>query len=138
MSEVTTPPVRVVYFSGRTRNTDRFASRLLMPSYRIPQELEEEVAHINMPYVLITPTYGNSRGDNAVPAPVDQFLSYECHWRNLRGVIGSGNKNFGSNFGRAAHVISRQHRIPILHKFELFGMPSDITTSVARINQCLS
>jgi len=37
----------------------------------------------------------------------------------LRGVIASGNRNFGEAYGRAGDVIARKCGVPWLYRFEL-------------------
>ena len=44
----------------------------------------------------------------------------------LRGVIASGNRNFGEAYGRAGDVIARKCGVPWLYRFELMGTQSDI------------
>ena len=46
--------------------------------------------------------------------------------RQLRGVIGSGNTNFGSLFGIAADIVAKKCDVPLLFKFELMGTSSDV------------
>jgi len=44
----------------------------------------------------------------------------------LRGVIASGNRNFGEAYGRAGDVIAQKCGVPWLYSFELMGTQSDI------------
>lgn len=44
----------------------------------------------------------------------------------LRGVIASGNRNFGEAYGRAGDVIAQKCGVPWLYRFELMGTQSDI------------
>jgi protein involved in ribonucleotide reduction len=41
--------------------------------------------------------------------------------RLIRGVIASGNRNFGEAYGRAGDVISQKCDVPYLYRFELMG-----------------
>lgn len=53
----------------------------------------------------------------------------QCHATKralLRGVIASGNRNFGEAYGRAGDVIARKCGVPWLYRFELMGTQSDI------------
>lgn len=67
---------------------------------------------------------GGSAG--AVPRQVIRFLNDEHNRALLRGVIASGNRNFGEAYGRAGDVIARKCSVPWLYRFELMGTQSDI------------
>ncbi|MGK3444739.1 class Ib ribonucleoside-diphosphate reductase assembly flavoprotein NrdI, partial [Escherichia coli] len=62
----------------------------------------------------------------AVPRQVIRFLNDEHNRALLRGVIASGNRNFGEAYGRAGDVIARKCGVPWLYRFELMGTQSDI------------
>nr|WP_245864492.1 class Ib ribonucleoside-diphosphate reductase assembly flavoprotein NrdI [Paenibacillus donghaensis] len=75
---------------------------------------------VHEPFVLITYTTGFGE----VPKSVDRFLSLNN--KNIKGVIGSGNMNWGKFFCGAAETISKQYEVPLLHKFELSGNKKDV------------
>lgn len=81
---------------------------------------------VDGPFVLITPTYANDDGSNAVPKPVIRFLNNAYNRENLIGVIGSGNRNFGETFALAGRIIAKKCNVPLLYRFELSGTPDDI------------
>lgn len=60
----------------------------------------------------------------SVPEIVDKFL--DKNWVFLRGVAGSGNRNFGKNFCGAAKAIAKKYQVPLLAEFELSGTPKEI------------
>ena len=74
--------------------------------------------------------YGQTDGcggtAGAVPRQVIRFLNDEHNRALLRGVIASGNRNFGEAYGRAGDVIARKCGVPWLYRFELMGTQSDI------------
>lgn len=110
----------VVYFSTASGNTRRFAERLGVAAHAI---CVKSATVMSAPFVLICPTY-NGR----VPGPVVRFLNNPDNRRWLRGVIGCGSRNFGADFARAAHKISARCGVPLLHVFELAGLPEDVRT----------
>lgn len=61
-----------------------------------------------------------------VPKQVIRFLNNENNRNLLRGVIASGNLNFGVDFGKAGDVISAKCRVPYLYRFELMGTEVDV------------
>ena len=118
----------VVYFSNVSNNTHRFVERLNVKSHRIPLTAAEPELEITAPFILITPTYGGGRDGGAVPKQVIKFLNKEKNRNLLRGVITSGNTNFGSTYGLAGKIIAEKCNVPLLHTFELLGTFADETT----------
>lgn len=123
--------VLVVYYSSATENTHRFVQRLGLPSRRIPLHLKDPELIVDEPYVLICPTYGGGASiahENSRPVPrqVIRFLNNEHNRGLIRGVIASGNTNFGSDFGLAGDVIAAKCKVPYLYRFELLGTAEDV------------
>lgn len=106
----------LIVYASRTGNTRRFIKKTGFRS----QPIEE--GDVNEPFVLATYT----DGEGEVPQRVQRFL--ETNADLLRGVAASGSRNFGRWFGRAADEIASEYDIPIIHRFELSGTPSDVET----------
>jgi protein involved in ribonucleotide reduction len=113
----------IVYFSSVSNYTHKFVEKLDMPAIRIP--LKDEVLCIDEPFVLITPTYG-AGGKGFVPKQVIKFLNIESNRNKIRGVIASGNTNFGEDFCKAGRIISAKCNVPLLYRFELMGLQEDV------------
>lgn len=80
---------------------------------------------VSEPYILFTYTDGLG----SIPKQVDDFL--ERNYQLCLGVFASGNRNFGLNhFAGSADKINTKYGIPVLHKIELRGYPSDIEKMV--------
>lgn len=118
--------VQIVYFSSATNNTKRFAEKLGFPAQRIPLHPHDQPVEINEPYVLIVPTYGGGNAKGAVPKQVIKFLNNEHNRSLIRGVISSGNTNFGEAYCLAGDIISAKTKVPHLYRFELLGTPDDV------------
>lgn len=116
----------LAYFSNVSGNTHRFIQRLGLPAARIPMLTKEDTLVMEEPYVLVVPTYGDKNFTNFVPRQVKKFLSDERNKELLRGVIASGNVNFGKEFAIAGNLISSRFGVPFLYRFELMGTPEDI------------
>ena len=116
---------QLVYFSSSSENTHRFMQRLGLPAIRIPLN-ERERIRVDEPYILIVPSYGGGGTAGAVPRQVIRFLNDTHNRALIRGVIASGNRNFGEAYGRAGEVISQKCCVPWLYRFELMGTQSDI------------
>lgn len=115
---------RLAYFSSASGNTHRFVEGLGHDALRLPLLTKDETPEADVPYVLITPTYG-AGGPGSAPKQVQKFLNEQRNADLLRGVIGTGNTNFGADYCRAAVVISRRFGVPLLYKLEIFGTPDD-------------
>lgn len=90
----------VVYFSSASRNTERFVEHCDFPScgvnvFRIPLQPNAAPLNVREPYIIIVPTYGGGDARKAVPPQVKRFLNDPANREWIRGVIASGNTNFG-------------------------------------------
>lgn len=107
----------IVYYSSSSRNTERFVDRLDLPSCRID-------GYQSGRYILITPTFADALGNHPVPKPVIKFLN--CHRDGMVGVIGAGNRNFGSYFALGGRFVAAKCGVPLLHRIELSGTETDV------------
>lgn len=100
-----------IYYYSMTGNTESFLKRSTFTNYENITSIED----VNEPFIIATGTvnYGE------VPLPVDNFLSR--HSKYLKGVISSGNRNWGENFAKAGDVIAEKYNVPLIMKFELRG-----------------
>lgn len=117
---------RIVYFSSASENTRRFVEKLGLPALRIPLRRKDTPLHVHAPYVLITPTYGGGEPSKAVPRQVITFLNNPDNRRWIRGVITSGNTNFGTAYCCAGPTIAAKCQVPELYRFELLGTARDV------------
>lgn len=103
-----------IFFDSCTGNVERFTTALPFPVERIDAKTKT-----NQPYILIT--YTTNFGQ--VPEKTEQFLLNNGEL--LRGVVVSGNRNWGSLFGKCGEIIAQRYHVPLLHKFELSGTTVD-------------
>lgn len=123
----------LVFFSSASGNTARMIDRLGVPSTQIPRAAD--APRVTDPYVLVCPTYADGQGRNAVPKQVVRFLNCPDNRAGLRGVIGSGNRNFGDTFALAGRLIADKCGVPLLYRFELAGTDTDIARIRAGLNR---
>ncbi|MDO5048978.1 MAG: class Ib ribonucleoside-diphosphate reductase assembly flavoprotein NrdI [Actinomycetaceae bacterium] len=119
--------VYVVYFSSATGNTKRFVEKLGFRSSRIPLLPRDEFLYVDEPYVLVTPTYGGGNVKGAVPKQVIKFLNVKENREKCRGVISSGNTNFGKAYCLAGDIVAAKVRVPHMYRFELLGTAEDVS-----------
>lgn len=117
----------LVYFSSVSGNTKRFVEKLGRPAARIPLHAHEAPLEVEEPYVLVLPTYGGGDGNGAVPKQVIRFLNIPQNRALIRGVISTGNTNFGTGFCIAGDIIASKCHVPHLYRVEVFGTPEDVT-----------
>ncbi|MDR2218457.1 MAG: class Ib ribonucleoside-diphosphate reductase assembly flavoprotein NrdI [Yokenella regensburgei] len=115
----------LVYFSSSSENTLRFIERLGLPAVRIPLN-ERERIQVDEPYILVVPSYGGGGLAGAVPRQVIRFLNDPHNRALIRGVIASGNRNFGEAYALAGDVIAKKCQVPFVWRFELMGTQHDI------------
>ncbi|MCX7467897.1 class Ib ribonucleoside-diphosphate reductase assembly flavoprotein NrdI [Corynebacterium sp. P7374] len=116
----------IVYFSSVSGNTARFVDKLGISAERIPLRPKESPLEVTEPFVLIVPTYGGGSRAKAVPRQVIRFLNNPDNRALLRGVITSGNTNFGEAFCCAGPIIAAKCGVPELYRFELLGTTRDV------------
>jgi protein involved in ribonucleotide reduction len=127
-------PIDLVYFSNRSENTKRFVDKLSDVSWRIPLVWDSENPYLHSrEFVLVLPTYGAGRGSHVIPSQVKKFLNVRSNREMLRGVIGTGNTNFGAHFCKAAEMISAKTGVPLIGKIEIFGTEDDVKTIKERL-----
>ncbi|UJD88014.1 class Ib ribonucleoside-diphosphate reductase assembly flavoprotein NrdI [Rahnella aquatilis] len=116
----------LVYFSSSSENTHRFVGRTGLPAIRIPIDRQPEKLRMDLPYILVVPSYGGGSAKGAVPTQVIRFLNDEHNRSLIRGVIAAGNTNFGAAYCIAGDIISQKCQVPYLYHFELLGTPEDV------------
>lgn len=125
---------RLFYYSSASGNTARVVARLGIPALRIPRG-ETPAPAATLPFLLICPTFADGEGRGAVPKPVIRFLNEPGNRALLRGVIASGNRNFGALFASAGRVIAAKCNVPLLARFELSGTDEDVARIRAGIEE---
>lgn len=105
----------MIVFASRTGNVRHIVSKLQLPSVEIHPGLT-----VHKPFLIFT--YTDGLGD--VPQVVLNFM--EKNYNYCRGIIASGNSNFGHHvFCESAEKLSRRYHIPIVRKIELRGFQHD-------------
>ena len=115
-----------MYFSSASENTHRFVGKLGFRSARIPLRPKEAPLTVDEEYVLLVPTYGGGSVKGAVPKQVIKFLNDSRNRSLCRGVIASGNTNFGEAYCLAGDIIASKLNVPLLYRYELLGTPTDV------------
>ena len=105
----------MIIFASRTGNVRSIVQKLGLPAKDLA-----EVEKMDEPYLLFTYTDGLG----SVPPIVDQFMTANSDL--CKGIIVSGNRNFGhAFFGRAGDLLAAQYGIPLIEKVEMRGTPAN-------------
>lgn len=114
----------MVYFSGKSENTHRFVQKLGFPNKRIP--INGESIEVDESYILVVPSYGGGEVKGSVPLQVIKFLNNSKNRSLIKGVIASGNTNFGTMYCYGGKIVAEKCGVPLLYKFELMGTIKDV------------
>lgn len=106
----------MIVYSSRTGNVLKIVQKLGYPYQSVEQPVDE-------PFVIFTYTDGNG----AVPSEVDDFMERYHHL--CKGVLVSGNRNWGSRFAFAGDRLAMEYHIPLGTKFDLLGVDTDYEKS---------
>lgn len=105
----------MIIYASRTGNIRNIVQKLGIKNVQIKDGLL-----INEPFFVFTYTDGLG----SVPKVVEEFMIN--NYQHCKGVIASGNSNFGKNvFCGSANKINEMYDVPIIHKIELRGFEKD-------------
>ncbi|MFF5995702.1 class Ib ribonucleoside-diphosphate reductase assembly flavoprotein NrdI [Lysinibacillus sp. KU-BSD001] len=105
----------MIVYASRTGNVRYVTQTLQLPNIEM-----NEVQQLTTPFLLFT--YTDGLGD--IPVRVEQFMKQ--HYKLCRGIIVSGNSNFGHQvFGQAGDKLAALYNIPLVCKLDLRGTAKD-------------
>ncbi|MCG7407195.1 class Ib ribonucleoside-diphosphate reductase assembly flavoprotein NrdI [Paenibacillus sp. ACRRX] len=113
----------LIAYDSKTGNVKRFVDKLDLQCVRVSEDAET-----NEPFVLVTYTTGFGQA----PQSTMDFLKQRSHL--LRGVVSSGNMNWGMRYGMAADHIAELYSVPVLMKFELSGTRKDVEQFIQEVH----
>ncbi len=117
----------IVYYSNVSQNTKKFVEKLDLQATRIPIKWDDDTPLVaTRDFVLVVPSYGGGAESRTVPKSVVKFLNIESNRSFLKGVIGTGNTNFGVHYCKAAEIVAAKTGAPLLYRVEITGTPDDV------------
>ncbi len=119
--------MKLIYYSI-TGNTKKIARKIADYKY---EEITPNLI-VDEDFVIIT----SSTGFGLPQDEVKEFL--ENNRVHLKGVIGSGNRNWGRNFCKGSKRIAEHFNVPYLYSVELAGNTYDIARSKKKIEELIS
>ncbi|MGE9276306.1 MAG: class 1b ribonucleoside-diphosphate reductase subunit alpha [Candidatus Phytoplasma pruni] len=106
--------MKIIFDGQKQGNVFDFVEKLGFPKEHVKKFNNKEE------FFLVTKTVKFGEISNEI----EKFLEKNSHL--AIGVAVSGNKNYGSNFGKAGELISKKFNIPLILKFEGKGFSEDI------------
>lgn len=107
----------MIIYASRTNNVRSVAKRITGINCVDIKDVEVPVKE---PFFIFTYTDGIGQ----VPKQIEVFLNE--NYFHLKGVIASGNLNFGNAFCGSADLISSKYGVPIIDKLDLRGNKDNI------------
>lgn len=108
----------IAYYSV-TGQTRRFIDKTGLDAYEINDA--DPFYEMGRPFILLVPSYDDDMMDSVI-----DFLGYKSNHQNIKGVVGTGNRNFNSLFNHTGRDIAKGLRIPMLYEFEFNGTSYDV------------
>ncbi len=120
--------MRYIYYDSKTGNVERFINKLRpLKSWVFIKVNDDVIAENKGHLVTFTTNFGE------IPLNTQNFI--EKNKDKLLSVSSSGNMNWGKLYALAADKISEKYNIPVLLKFELSGLNSDIEQFINRVEE---
>lgn len=117
----------MIVYSSRTGNNRHIVDQLGLEYVEVKDGLS-----IDSPFFILTYTDGLGQ----VPEKVYRFML--DNYGYCRGIIASGNSNFGiNNFCGSADKLSQEFNIPIIRKIELRGFKEDYQVIISEYNKLI-
>ncbi|RJS58601.1 class Ib ribonucleoside-diphosphate reductase assembly flavoprotein NrdI [Bacillus subtilis] len=113
-------------YESKTGNVKRFVKALQHKLDIEAIEITDDTI-INQEFIHITYTIGFGE----IPERTLNFINKNKN--KIRGVVVSGNKVWGDNYGLAGDKLSAKFHIPLLLKFELSGTKQDLQKIIQEV-----
>lgn len=108
-----------IAFYSVTGQTRRFIDKTGLDAYEINDA--DPFHEMGRPFILLVPSYDDDMMDSVI-----DFLGYKSNHTNIKGVVGTGNRNFNSLFNHTGRDIAKGLHIPMLYEFEFNGTSHDV------------
>ncbi|MCY8466977.1 class Ib ribonucleoside-diphosphate reductase assembly flavoprotein NrdI [Bacillus atrophaeus] len=116
----------IITYESKTGNVRRFVKALQQELSIEAIEITDDTI-IKQEFIHITYTIGFGE----VPERTLNFINNNKN--KIRGVVVSGNKVWGENYGLAGDKLSAKFHTPLLLKFELSGTTQDLQKMIQEV-----
>jgi protein involved in ribonucleotide reduction len=109
----------IIVYDSLTGQGKKFASKLGYKAVNIKDYQSDDD-----PVVFLV-----TRSFNFGEIPKTTYNFLKAFHNRVIGTAVSGNRNWGTNFGKAGELIEKEFGIPLVTKFEMGGFDNDIKTT---------
>lgn len=112
----------IIFYDSLTGMVKNFSKRL---GFEIKDVRDLDLNNIPDKMLLITRSWDFGKIPDSTLDFLDDLTDFN-KLDNLKGVVVSGNKNWGQNFGKAGDIIEKEYGVPLVLKFEGSGFKKDV------------
>ncbi|WP_182006252.1 class Ib ribonucleoside-diphosphate reductase assembly flavoprotein NrdI [Priestia aryabhattai] len=117
----------IIVYDSLTGNVKRFIDKVKKTNKNLRVENIASIPVVDEDYILVTYTIGMGK----VSDSTQEFLNKNSN--KLKAVVVSGNIVWGSNFGKAGDIISKQYNVPLIMKIELSGTKQNVDQFIQEV-----
>lgn len=108
------------YFQSLTGQTRRFLKKAGYEADATELTETNFLDEVDAPFIVIVPSY-----DLELNELIFDFLTADDNFKHCVGVVGTGNRNFGTDFAWVAQLVAHDFSLPLLFTCEFSGTPAD-------------
>lgn len=120
--------MKYIYYDSKTGNVERFIGKMRPLKNWIFIKIDENTVVENKGHLV---TFTTNFGE--VPKTTEKFL--EKNNSKILSVSSSGNMNWGKLYALAADKITENYKIPVILKFELAGLNSEVEAFIRIVEE---
>ena len=120
--------MKYIYYDNKKRKVKKFISKMRTLKNWIFVKIDEETVAENKGHLV---TFTTNFGE--VPKTTEKFLLKNNS--KILSVSSSGNMNWGKLYALAADKISEHYNVPVILKFELAGLNSEVETFIRKVEE---
>ena len=120
--------MKYIYYDSKTGNVERFIGKIRPLKNWIFIKIDENAVVENKGHLV---TFTTNFGE--VPKTTEKFL--EKNNSKILSVSSSGNMNWGKLYALAADKIAENYKIPVILKFELAGLNSEVEAFIRIVEE---
>ena len=127
-----------ILYASTEGNTKSFVEKLRTVAESHGDELntkligeETEFEQETVPFIALVPTYltgGTGTGPEVKEIftnALGEYIEFSQNLKYLRGIVGSGNRNFNVQFNLTANRYAEKYQVPMIASYELRGSKFD-------------
>ena len=121
----------IIYYDSKTGNVQRFIDKLndKRPDWKYIKIAKDLLIQDEGHLITYTTNFG------VMPEVTEEFMKIKSNRDKILSASSSGNMNWGKLYSLAADKISESYNVPVLLKFELSGLKTDVEQFINRVEE---